>query len=166
MARPNPSVEATRRKRRTPQLECYALKTLIIATALVLSGILSGCSSISCNYGSPDSTDQLPSDLPIGMTLQSRQPLIGLLDESIDDPSVHYLNITTPPGYQNRFVKQRIAIPANSNFKILGYRRPFNPLCRSHDWVLVISSKAQFTPDRNQIHMSVPLARNTTLITR
>lgn len=89
-------------------------------------------------------------------------PLVGLLDESIDDPSTHYLNIVMPPGYQNRFVKQRVVIPAGTKFRIIGYRRPFSPLCRSHDWAVILESETRFAPDRIEIHMKLTLARQLT----
>jgi len=104
--------------------------------------------------------------LPIGMTLKTNLPLVGLLDESIDDPSIHYLNVVVPPGYRNRFVKQMVSIPAGTKFQVIGYRRPFNPLCYSHDWVLVLESNTQFTRDRDEIHMKFPVARNSEFVGR
>lgn len=141
------------------------MKTFVLAISAVFA-VLAGCTSISCRYGSTDQKDELPSDLPVGMIFQSKHALLGLLDESIDDPSVHYLNVVVPPGYRNRFVKRRVNIPAGTKFRVIGYRRPFNPLCYAHDWELVLVSDPQLTTDQNEVHMKFLLARNNEFITR
>lgn len=128
--------------------------------------ILVGCTSISCRYAPPKPGDELPEDLPIGMTLQTNLALVGLLDESIDDSSIHYLNVVVPPGYRNRFVKQRVTIPVGTKFRVIGYRRPHNPICYSHDWEVVLGSETKFTADRDEIHMKFPLARNYEFVSR
>ena len=142
------------------------MQTLFLVALSAICTALVGCTSISCRYGPPEQKDELPNDLPIGVTLKTNLALVGLLDESIDDSSIHYLNVVVPPGYRNRFVKQRVNIPAGTKFRILGYRRPFNPICYSHDWYLVLGSDTQFTPDRNEIHMKFPTARNNAFVTR
>lgn len=142
------------------------MKTHLLVALFAVCSVLLGCTSISCRYGPPTPKDELPNDLHIGMVLQTNIAMVGLLDESIDDSSIHYLNIVVPPGYRNRFVKQRVNIPAGTKFRVIGYRRPFNPICYSHDWGLVLGSDAQFTADRNEIHMSFPVARNNEFVTR
>jgi hypothetical protein len=100
------------------------------------------------------------------MTFRTNIALVGLLDESIDDSSIHYLNVVAPPGYRNRFVKQRVNIPAGTKFQILGYRKPFSAFCYSHDWELVLRSDTEFTADRNEIHMKLPVALSDEFVTR
>lgn len=142
------------------------MKVLALAAFLALCSTFAGCTSISCRYRAPEPKDVLPIDLPIGMTLQTNGALLGLLDESIDDSSIHFLNLVVPPGYRNRFVKQRVNIPAGTKFRIIGYLRPFNRLCYSHDWELVLASDTKFTADGHEIHMKFPIARNNELVTR
>jgi hypothetical protein len=142
------------------------MKIPVLVALLAVFSMFAGCTSISCKYGPPEPKDELPVDLPVGMTLQANVPLLGLLDESIDDSSIHYLNVVVPPGYRNRFVKQRVNIPAGTKFRIIGYLRPFNPLCYSHDWVLVLGSDTKFTAEGHEINMKFPVARNNELVTR
>lgn len=141
-------------------------KLLSFAVIAVVLLATTGCTSISCRYGTPEPGDVLPPDLPLGATLRTVASLVGLLDESIDDSSVHYLNLVVPPGYRNRFVKQRIDIRAGTLFQVVGYRRPFNPLCYSHDWDIVLSSRSQLTANRDEIHIKVPLARSNMVVER
>lgn len=130
-----------------------------IASGAIVA-VLAGCTSISCRYGPPDPGDEVPPDFPIGKKLEVRASLVGLLDESIDDKRVHYLNLVEPPGYRNRFVKARVSVPVGTQFSVSGYKRPHNPLCYSHDWRLVLNSRAALTPNRDEIHVSVPIARS------
>lgn len=135
------------------------MHSLCLTFALVIVGLLSGCTSISCRYGPPDQGDVLPAEYPVGRALEVEAQLVGLLDESIDDKQIHYLNLVVPPGYRNRFVKARVPVPIGSRFTVVGHRKPHNPLCYGHDWELVLSSKAAMTPNRDEIHISVPIAR-------
>jgi hypothetical protein len=135
------------------------MRRLLGAAFIATCSLLAGCSSISCRYGPPEHGDVLPPDLPIGITVRTGTPLLGLLDESIDDSSIHYLNIVVPPGHRNRFVKQRIPIPEGTAFQVIGYRRPFNPLCYAHDWELVLGSNTQLTANRDEVRAKLPVAR-------
>jgi hypothetical protein len=135
------------------------MRRLLVVAIIAACSLIAGCTSISCQYGPPERGDVLPPDLPIGTTVRTSAPLLGLLDESIDDSSIHYLNIVVPPGYRNRFVKQRIPIPEGTAFQVIGYRRPYNPLCYSHDWGLVLGTNAPFTANRDEVRVKIPIAR-------
>ncbi len=135
----------------------YLLRLFAAGAGIAL---LAGCTSISCWYGPLDPGDEAPPDFPIGKTLEVELSLVGLLDESIDDKQIHYLNLVEPPGYRNRFVKARFSVPVGSRFAVSGYKRPHNPLCYSHDWKLVLSSKIAWTSNRDEINISVPTARS------
>jgi len=120
---------------------------------IVAASVSAACTSISCNYGPTDATD-----LPIGTWLQTTAPMVGMLDESIDDPKVHYLNITELPGYSNRFVKKRIHIPAGSRFKVVGARKANNVLCWGQDHEVVLQGDTPLESTNAEIHMKLPTA--------
>ncbi len=139
-------------------------KLLCVVLLVAAGSMIAGCTSISCRYGPPERGDVLPPDLPVGAILRTKASLVGLLDESIDDSSTHYLNLVVPPGYRNRFVKQRVHISEGTVFRVTGYRRPFNPLCYGYDWALVLSSSTPLTSNNDEIHVKVPIARAHMLI--
>lgn len=142
------------------------MKPLKLAALALLCSMAVGCTSISCHYGPPDPQDELPSDLAVGTVLRTEAPLVGLLDESIDDAAVHYLNVVVPPGYRNRFVKLRVQIPTGTSFRIQGFRRPHSLLCRSHEWEVVLAPAARLTPNADEVHMKFSVARDGTVISR
>lgn len=135
------------------------MRALLLATAVLVAALLAGCTSISCRYGPLEPDDPIPVGYPMGASVEVRAELVGLLDESIDDKRVHYLNLVVPPGYQNRFVKARVSVPAGTRFAVSGYRRPHNPICRNHEWVLVLDSDRPLTPNRDEIHIRLSAAR-------
>src|SRR5438045_885298 len=106
------------------------MRTLSVAALLALSS----CTSMSCDYGPLAQTDALPKDLPVGLQLVSSTEVVGMLDQSVDDARVYYLNITAPPGYaKTRFVKDRVRIPAGTHFEVAGFRRPHSLVCRENE---------------------------------
>ena len=82
-----------------------------------------------------------------------------MLDESIDDPNIHYLNITAPPGYSNRFVKKKLGIPVGTRFKVVGARKARNPLCMAQDPDVVLQAETPLEPTNAEIHMKLPTAQ-------
>ena len=142
------------------------MNKFLYVASLAICAVLAGCTSISCRYGPPEPGDKLPQGLPVGTVLRTDVPLLGLLDESIDDPSIHYLNLDPHPGYSNRFVKLRVDIPKGTEFRVIGYRRPFSPFCSAHDWDLVLGSAKQFTPNRDVIIVDVSKARTYMIVGR
>jgi len=73
--------------------------------------------------------------IPIGTTIETKQELIGMLVEHIDDGH-KYVVITELPGFNNRYVLKRIPIPAGMRFQVVGFERPRNFLCSGMDAVL------------------------------
>ena len=149
----------------TDLISLAAMKVSFFA-ALALCFAATGCTNISCDYGPPDPQEKLPSDLEVGTILRTQAAMIGLIDESIDDAKVHYLNVVAPPGYHNRFVKFRVDIPAGSSFRIQGYRRPHSMLCGSYEWEAVLVPGVKLTPDGDEVHMMFSVARDGKLISR
>jgi hypothetical protein len=131
---------------------------VLYAALIAICAVLAGCST-SCRYGPPEPGDVLPQGIPVGTILRTKAPLLGLLDESVDDASIHYLNVEPYPGHAGRLVKLRVEIPKDTEFRVIGYRRPFSPLCDGYDWELVLSSTKQFTPNRDAITVDVSAAR-------
>lgn len=142
------------------------MKIPTFAALALLCLVTAGCTNVSCDYGPPDPRDTLPSDLPVGAILRTEAKMVGLLDESIDDATVHYLNVVDPPGYHNRFVKLRVDIPTGSSFRIQGYRRPHSILCRSHEWEAVLVPDFKLTPSGDEVHMKFSVARDGKLISQ
>lgn len=121
---------------------------------VVAAALSSSCTSISCYYAATDATD-----LPVGTQLETKTSLVGMLDESIDDPNIHYLNITELPGYSNRFVKKRISIPVGTRFKVVGARKWRNPLCWGQDPDVVLQAETPLESTNAEIHMTLPTAQ-------
>ena len=125
-------------------------KCLLFVAALAISS----CTSISCYYAATDAVE-----LPVGTQLETKIPLVGMLDESIDDPSIHYLNITALPGYSNRFVKKRVGIPVGTRLKVVGARKARSPLCMAQDPEVVLQAEIPLEPTNAEIHMKLPAAQ-------
>ena len=136
------------------------MRDIRLVSLVAVVGLLGGCTNISCWYGAPDPGDVAPEGYPVGLVLAAKAPLVGLLDESIDNKQIHYLNLVEPPGYRNRFVKARVPVEVGARFTVLGYRKPHNPICYGHDWKLVLGSRTALTPARDEINISVPVARS------
>ena len=142
------------------------IKPLSYVVSLAICAVLAGCTSISCHYGPPKPTDALPQGLAVGTVLRTNLLLLGHLNESIDDPSVHYLHVVPSNRATNRFVKLRVDIPKGTKFRVVGYRRAFNPLCSAHEWQLVLESPMRFTPNRDMITVDVSIARDYMMVER
>ncbi|WP_398493799.1 hypothetical protein [Variovorax sp.] len=106
-------------------------------------------------------SDATPQDFFVGQSLRTLVPLLGLLDESINDSTIHRLNVTAPPGHHHRFTKQRIDIPVGTRFRVIGYRSLQNSLRRSQDCELVLEPAVKITDSFHEVHMRVSLARGT-----
>ena len=84
--------------------------------------------------------------------------MIGMLDQWIDDPNVHHLNITPLPGYSNRFVNRRVDIPAGARLEVVGARKATNPMCHWQDPELVLKVDTPLEPSNAEIHMDLSFA--------
>ena len=94
----------------------------------------------------------------MGTLLVLKTPMIGMLDQWIDDSAVYHLNITPLPGYSNRFVKKRVAVPAGTQFKVVGSRKATNPMCYGQDPDLVLQVEVPLEPSNSEIHMDLSFA--------
>ena len=126
----------------------------------------SSCTSISCHYLPLAADEKAPDALPIGTRLAVREELIGMLDQSIDDPQVYYLYITPLPGYSNRFVSRRISISIGAIFRVIGFRRPHNPICYGYEWEVILEAEKPINGSGNEIHMGIETAKNPSFMVR
>lgn len=122
--------------------------------ALIAALACSSCTSISCYY----KPTAIPPEVPAGTVLEFKTPMIGMLDQWIDDSRVHYLNITPLPGYSNRFVKRRVEIAAGTQLKVIGAREATNPMCHWQELELVLLTNTPLEPSNAEIHLDITLA--------
>jgi hypothetical protein len=89
-----------------------------------------------------------------------------MLDQSIDDPKVSYLNITPLPGYSNRFVSRRIPILVGTTFTVIGFRRPHNPICYGYEWQVILEAEKPLEGSDAEIHIRLDSATDPSLMVR
>ena len=89
-----------------------------------------------------------------------------MLDQSIDDDQVYYLNITPLPGYSNRFVKAHVRIAAGTAFTVTGFKRPHNLLCYWYDWEVILKPQEPLEASNAEVHMNIDRVRDPALMVR
>ena len=139
---------------------------LIIGSVLLVLLIYAIGTSISCDYMPLALDEKAPDALLIGTRLAVRTELIGMLDQSIDDAQVYVLNITPLPGYSNRFVSRRVPIPTGTVFRVIGFRRPHNPVCYGFEWIVVLGAEKPINGAGDEIHMGIATAKNPSFMVR
>ena len=122
--------------------------------------------STSCDYMPLAKDEKAPDALPVGTQLVVRTELIGMLDQSIDDAKVYFLNITPLPGYLNRFVSRRVPIPTGTIFRVIGFRRPHNPICYGYEWQVILEAEKPINGSDDGIHMDIETAKNPSFMAR
>jgi len=86
-----------------------------------------------------------------------------MLDLSIDDVQVCFLNITLLPGYLNGFVSRRDSIPIGTVVRMFGFRRPLhNSICYSYKW----NAEKPINGSGDEIHMGIEKAKNPSFMVR
>ena len=86
-------------------------------------------SSCSCYYKEVTHADSMPKELPLGTKVKSVSKLYVSLEESIDNPKILHIYISSIQIAKKRYVKQRFIIPTGTIFSVYGYTKPRNPLC-------------------------------------
>ena len=143
-----------------------AAAVLIIGSIFLVLLIYGIGTSISCDYMPLALDEKAPDALPVGARLAVRTELIGMLNQSIDDAQVYFLSVTSLPGYSNRFVSRHVPIPTGTVFRVIGFRRPHNPICYGSEWIVVLGAEKPINGTGDEIHMDIETAKNPSFMVR
>ena len=143
-----------------------AAAMLIIGSIFLVFLIYGIGTSISCDYMPLALDEKAPDALPVGTRLAVRTELIGMLNQSIDHAQVYFLSITPPPGYSNRFVSRRVPIPIGTIFRVIGFRRPHNPICYGYEWKVILEAEKPINGSGDEIQMGIETAKNPSFMVR
>lgn len=120
-------------------------------------GFAVGLASCSCNYAVLDHDQALTVGVPIGIRIEAKTELIGMLVANIDDPNKKFLEVTPLPGFAGRYVLKRVPVPQGTAFEVVGFRKPSNILCYGRMDAVLRPSKP-IEPSGAEVHINLDSA--------
>ncbi len=120
-------------------------------------------SSCSCYYKEVTNAESMPKELPLGTKVQSVSKLYCSLEESVDNPKILHIYISTTQMAKKRYVKQRFTIPTGTIFSVYGYRKPRNPICFNQGLNVVLQPKQPLVNSDAKFHVKLDRVKDSSM---